>query len=67
MRKLLIASLALAASACSYVTAAQPASSAVSGEGWYVKMKFILILPISADIYYCPKDTPTQCTKAAMR
>jgi hypothetical protein len=70
MRKLFFAglvALALSGSGCSYVTSGQPSSSTVSGESWYVNTTTFLGLAIAATIYHCPKETPTQCTKASMQ
>lgn len=70
MRKPIFAAMALLAlsgTACSYITSAQPSVANVSGEAWYVKSTYLLGLSISASVYHCPKDTPTQCTKAQMQ
>ncbi len=68
MRKLFAAlALALAATGCAYVNSAQPGSSAVTGEGWYTKVTMFLGIPIDQNVYYCPRDTPTKCTRAQWR
>ncbi len=70
MRKLIfsgLAALALSGSGCSFVTSAQPSSANVTGEGWYIKTVGLGTLAISTAVYHCPKETPTQCTKASMQ
>jgi hypothetical protein len=53
---------------CTNVTSGLPASTAVTGEGWYTKS---VGLPggvaFSTSVYWCSKETPEKCTKAEMK
>jgi hypothetical protein len=69
MKNLLALTLfALMAAGCVNVTSGQPASTAVTGEGWYTKS---VGLPggvaFSTSIFWCSKETPEKCTKAEIK
>lgn len=50
----LVAFTASATSGCAYVTSSTPTLSAATGETWYTKDTFFIIL-IDSSVYYCPK------------
>jgi hypothetical protein len=53
---------------CTNVTSGLPASTAVTGEGWYTKSTGIPGgVTFSTSVYWCSKDAPEKCTKAEMR
>jgi hypothetical protein len=63
-----VALFALMATGCANVTSGQPASTAVTGEGWYTKSVGLgPALPFSTAVYWCSKETPEKCTKAEMK
>jgi hypothetical protein len=48
---------------CGAVSSAAPSSTDVTGEAWYTKDKWFLLIPLGTDVYYCPKGGGT-CYKA---
>ena len=57
---------AVAMMGCTHVTSGQPGAKNVTQDAWYVKTTYVLWIPVGTDVYYCPKDKPTQCTRAEM-
>lgn len=62
-----LALFALMAAGCANVTSGLPASTAVTGEGWYTKSIGLGTTAFSTSIYWCSKETPEKCTKAEIR
>ncbi len=64
---LVVALLLLLVSGCTRINSTQKTTSAVTGEIWYVKAKYLISLPLSAEIYFCPAPQakgPPPCKKA---
>jgi hypothetical protein len=58
--------LAVSLGACTHVTSGMSSTSTTSGDAWYSKRTDFLGLPVDSAVYYCPKETPTRCTRAVM-
>lgn len=66
-RILIVAALAMLATACTTVSSAAPGSTAATGDAWFAKRTMFLGMVVANDVVYCPKETPTQCKRAQFK
>ena len=70
MKKLVMtALLGLSMLNCASVTSGQPTTNSVNGDTWYTKDHYLLtrLLTTDSDVYWCPKESPSKCTKAELQ
>ena len=70
MQKFLLAAmLGLGLFGCAGVTSGQPTTASVTGDTWYSKDRYLItrLITTGSDVYYCPKETPSKCTKAELK
>jgi hypothetical protein len=59
-----VTALAICCSACSHVSSATPGSTASTGDAWYTKETTFFGMTVSNKVYYCPRESPTNCIQA---
>ena len=70
MKKVLLAGmLGLMCLNCAGVTSGQPTTASVTGDTWYSKDRYLItkLITTGSDVYYCPKEAPSKCTKAELK